>query len=272
MKATKSGIPYMLETKTIDILGLKVMPFSPTTLNEAILQIIRHSGHAIIPNINVYFANLAYQNPWLQDFFNRAPINFCDGQGIVLAARILGQHLPPRITYADWLWSLCSFATQHDLSFFFLGGRPGSAEKSAAILQKHFPGLRILAVQHGYFNKTPGHRENEAMIARINLCKPDILLVGFGMPLQEQWLAKNWQRIDVRIALTGGGVFDFISGKKKRAPIWMLNHGLEWFWRLALEPRRLWRRYLIGNPLFIWRILKQRRTKKLHSHAETNGD
>jgi N-acetylglucosaminyldiphosphoundecaprenol N-acetyl-beta-D-mannosaminyltransferase len=262
----------MLAAKTIDILGLKVMPFDQTTLNETILQIIRQGGHAVIPNINVHFANLAYRQPWLRDFFNRAAVNFCDGQGIVLAATILGKRLPARITYADWLWDLCSFAARHGLSFFFLGGEPGSAEKSAATLQKHFPGLRILAVQHGFFNKTPGHRENEDAIARINSCKPDILLVGFGMPLQEQWLLENWQRIDSRIALTGGGIFDMISGQKKRAPAWMRNHGLEWLWRLLWEPRRLWRRYIIGNPLFLWRILKQRHAEKLHTHAKTDGN
>ncbi|MCX6554748.1 MAG: WecB/TagA/CpsF family glycosyltransferase [Candidatus Aminicenantes bacterium] len=272
MKATKLANYYLPEAKAIDILGLKVMPFTQTTLNETILRIIRQGGHAIIPNVNVHFANLAYHKPWLHDFFNQAPANFCDGQGIVLAARILGQHLPARITYADWLWSLCSFAARHDLSFFFLGGEPGRAEKSAAILQKNFPGLRILNAQHGHFNKTPAHEENEAMIARINDCRPDILLVGFGMPLQEQWLLKNWPRIDARIALTGGGIFDFISGQLKRAPAWMRHHGLEWFGRFLLEPRRLWRRYFIGNPLFLWRVLKQKWAPKLRLPAGSDGD
>lgn len=261
----------MLEAKTIDILGLKVMPFDQATLNDAILQIIRKTGHACIPNINVHFANLAYQNPWLRDFFNQAPVNFCDGYGIVLAARILGQRLPVRITYADWLWNLCGFAVRHDLSFFFLGGRPGAAEKSARILQKYFPGLRVLDTQHGHFDKTRSNKENAALIARINLCQPDILLVGFGMPLQEQWLSESWQQIAARVALPCGGIFDLISSQRKRAPAWMRDNGLEWFWRLLREPRRLWRRYLIGNPLFLWRVLKQKRTGRVHAPAATDG-
>ncbi len=92
------------------------------------------------------------------------------------------------------------------------------ADKAAANLKARFPALRIVGAHHGYFDKTPGSAENEAVIAQINAVKPNILIVGFGMPLQERWLMENWDRIDANVALTGGAVFDYVSGEFQRAP------------------------------------------------------
>jgi N-acetylglucosaminyldiphosphoundecaprenol N-acetyl-beta-D-mannosaminyltransferase len=132
------------------------------------------------------------------------------------------------------------------------------ADKAAANLKARYPDLRIVGTHHGYFDKTQGCAENEAVIEQINTVKPNILIVGFGMPLQERWLMENWDRIDANVALTGGAVFDYVSGELRRAPRWMTENGLEWLGRLIIEPRRLWKRYLIGNPIFLWRVLKQR--------------
>lgn len=93
------------------------------------------------------------------------------------------------------------------------------------------------------------------VIEKINKVRPNILLVGFGMPVQEYWLQENWEKIDTNIALTGGAVFDYLSGELRRAPRWMTDHGLEWLGRLIIEPRRLWKRYIIGLPLFFLRVL-----------------
>jgi N-acetylglucosaminyldiphosphoundecaprenol N-acetyl-beta-D-mannosaminyltransferase len=170
----------------------------------------------------------------------------------------LGYHIPQRITYADWIWTLAEFVEPRGFTFFFLGARPGVVEKAAAGLREGFPNLRIVSTHHGYFDKTPGSPENEAVIQQINAVRPNILIVGFGMPLQERWLMENWERIEANVALTGGAVFDYISGELRRGPRWMTDHSLEWLARLIIEPRRLWKRYLIGNPLFLWRVLKQR--------------
>ncbi len=95
-------------------------------------------------------------------------------------------------------------------------------------------------------------------LGRTNAVKPNIIIVGFGMQPQERWLMENWDRIEINVALTGGAVFDYVSGELRRAPRWMTDHSLEWLAWLIIEPRRLWKRYLIGNPLFLWRVLKQR--------------
>jgi N-acetylglucosaminyldiphosphoundecaprenol N-acetyl-beta-D-mannosaminyltransferase len=135
------------------------------------------------------------------------------------------------------------------------------AKKAAARLKERYPNLKIAGIHHGYFDRTPGNPENEAVLREINAAKPDVLLVGFGMPLQERWLMQNWDKVDARVALTGGAVFDYVSGELKRGPRILTDNGFEWLARLLIEPQRLWRRYVVGNPLFLLRVLKQRLTR-----------
>ena len=244
----------------VNILGVNVDPLSVAELHARILSIVREGGHALTLHVNIYGLNLCYRDSELRAFFNAAPVVFCDGAGVVLGARILGRHLPKRITYADWAWELMDFAERENLSLFFLGARPGVARKAAARLKGRYPNLKIAGIHHGYFDGTVGGPENEAVLRKINATRPDILLVGFGMPLQERWLMHNWDRIDARVALTGGAVFDYVSEELKRGPRILTDNGFEWLARLLIEPKRLWRRYLIGNPLFLLRVLKQRLT------------
>jgi len=243
---------------TAQIFGVNVKGITVKQLHLLMAQIIQSKKQERILNVNVHGLNLAYEEKWFRDFLNSAEIVFCDGAGVRLGARLLGYNLSPRITYADWAWQLAEFAESHGFTLFFLGAKPGVAEKAATKLKEHHPNLQIVGIHHGYFDKTPGSSENEAVIDQINAVNPNILLVGFGMPLQEKWLLNNWDKIDANIALTGGAVFDYISGELRRGPKWMTDHGFEWLARLIIEPRRLWKRYIIGNPLFLWRVLKQR--------------
>ena len=242
----------------IQILGTPLTIYTIHQLLESIQGIIVSDKKGFVLSGNVHSFNLAYRQDWLQNFYTQAHIVRLDGAGVRLGAWILGHQTPSRMTWADFAWDLAEFAAPRGFTFFFLGARPGVADKAAANLQARFPDLRIVGTHHGYFDKTPGSAENEAVIEQINAVKPNILIVGFGMPLQERWLMENWDRIDANVALTGGAVFDYVSGELQRAPRWMTDNGLEWLGRLLIEPRRLWKRYLIGNPLFIWRVLKQR--------------
>ena len=240
------------------ILGVQVDALTVNELHARMLEIVRRQQHALVLNANVNALNLAQEHDWFHDLLNRAPIVFCDGAGVMLGARLLGHRIPERITFADWMWDLAEFAVANDLTFYFLGGRPGVAERAADEIRKRNPAVRILGVSHGYFDKTPDHQENLDVIADINRLRPNILVLGFGMPLQERWMLENWDRTEADIALAGGAVFDYLSGDLQRAPSWMTASGLEWLGRLMIEPRRLWRRYLLGNPLFLWRVLQQR--------------
>ncbi len=241
-----------------NILGIPVHPLTVTQLHHHIANYIAQNAHALILNVNVHCMNLSVEYSWLRQLLNQAEIVFCDGAGVMLGAKILGHQVPERITYADWFWQLAEFSEPQGYTFYFLGAKPGVAETAAQKLRKQFPHLQIVGIQDGYFDKTPNSLENEAIIQDINRHAPNILVLGLGMPLQEQWLLENWDRLTVNVALTGGAVFDYISGELQRAPQWMTDNGLEWLGRLLIEPRRLWKRYIVGNPRFLWRVLKQR--------------
>lgn len=227
-------------------------------LHAEIGREVRGDGHALVLNANVHCLNLAHSDPALRDFLNDAEIVFCDGAGVMLAARLLGRYIPGRITYADWIWHLAAYAAAEGFTLYFLGARPGVAEKAAGKLEDRYPDLKISGIRHGYFDRSPSSPENEAVIEEINAVAPDILLVGFGMPLQERWLMENWRRIDARVALTGGAVFDYVSGELRRGPRTLTDNGFEWLARMIVEPRRLWRRYVVGNPVFLSRVIRQR--------------
>jgi N-acetylglucosaminyldiphosphoundecaprenol N-acetyl-beta-D-mannosaminyltransferase len=240
------------------ILGVHINNLTVSQLHSCLVFYIKESCKALVLHANVHGLNVSYKNSWFRDFLNSAQIVFCDGAGVMLGARILGYSISQRITYADWMWRLAEFGAAQGFTFFFLGARHRVADKAAERLCERYPNLRIVGTHHGYFDKTPGSPENDLVLAQINAANPHILIVGFGMPRQERWLMENWDRIEVNVALTGGAVFDYVSGELRRAPGWMTNHGLEWLGRLLIEPRRLWRRYLVGNPVFIWRVLKQK--------------
>jgi N-acetylglucosaminyldiphosphoundecaprenol N-acetyl-beta-D-mannosaminyltransferase len=245
----------------VNVLGVGIDPVDVAELHSKILGAVREGRHELVLHVNAHGLNLCYRDSALRYFFNTASLVFCDGAGVMLAARILGKRLPERITYADWTWRLADFAERENLSVFFLGARPGVAERAAARLLVRHPNLKIVGVHHGYFDRATGALENEAVLRKINAARPDMLLLGFGMPLQERWLMQNWNRIDARIALTGGAAFDYISGELRRGPRFLTDNGFEWLARLLIEPRRLWRRYVVGNPLFLLRVLKQRLLK-----------
>ena len=120
-----------------------------------------------------------------------------------------------------------------------------------------FPSLQIAGVYSPPFKKQFFERENEKMIALINKVKPDVLFVGLGAPKQERWIWRHKNELQVPVFIGVGAAFDFIAGTVKRAPLWMQRCGLEWLFRLCQEPRRLWRRYLVGNPIFLWLVVKE---------------
>jgi N-acetylglucosaminyldiphosphoundecaprenol N-acetyl-beta-D-mannosaminyltransferase len=251
--------PYSLPTETVDLLGVRIHALRLDELLAYMGGVIAARRRAVISYANIHALNVAYRLPWFRAFLNDSDIVFCDGFGVKWGARLLGAHLPERFTHTDWLARLADLASRDGFSIFLLGARPGVAAEVARRWQQLYPALRIAGSHHGYFDKAPGSAENQAVVDAINAARPNLLIVGFGMPTQERWLLENWDRLDANVALTAGAVFDYLAGAVPRAPAWMTDHGLEWLGRLVIEPRRLWRRYLVGNPLFLWRVLQQRR-------------
>lgn len=231
-------------------------------LNAEIPRLVRRARGSgtreLVLNVNVHALNLAYRDPELRRVLDNAPLVFCDGAGVALGARLLGEPPPERVTYADWMWSLAGVAARERLSLYLLGSRPGVAEEAATALRRRHPALRIAGTGHGYFDKTPGSPGNEDVLGGISAADPDVLVTGFGMPLQERWLWENRGRLGSGVALTGGAAFDYVSGRQRRGPRLLTDNGFEWLARLVAEPGRLWRRYLLGNPLFLARVLRER--------------
>ncbi len=242
------------------ILGIQLHNVNAKDIHSYIKETINREAKAVILNLNIHGCNLAVSDPQLKEIYNQAHLVFCDGDGVRWGARILGLTVPPKVTYDRWMWQLGSFCIENDYSLFFLGGEPGISEKAALRMKEKFPELRIVGTHHGYFEKDGV--ENSQVIKNINRLKPDILIVGFGMPLQEKWLENNWEAINSHIFLTAGAAFDYVSGKARRTPQWLIEANLEWLFRFLQEPKRLFRRYMIGNPLFFYRILTDKFTKR----------
>jgi N-acetylglucosaminyldiphosphoundecaprenol N-acetyl-beta-D-mannosaminyltransferase len=250
--------PLSPERDVVHVLGVKIDALRLDEVLATIERAVEAGGRAIVAYANVHALNLAYELPWFRATLNRCDVVFCDGFGVKWGARLLGARIPERFTPPDWLDRLADRACRNGWRVFLLGARPGVAQAAAGRLKRRFPELCVAGTHHGYFDRVNGGAENAAVIRSINAARPQLLIVGFGMPIQERWLADNWEHLDVNVALTVGAAFDYLSGEVRRAPPWMTDHGLEWLGRLLVEPRRLWRRYLVGNPLFLARVLRQR--------------
>lgn len=204
---------------------------------------------------NIHTLNQAYRDRDLRQALAQADMVYCDGAGVRWGARLLGKSLPERMTGADWIYDLAQMCRDGQDALFLLGGAPSVADAAAERLWSLYPELNIVGTHHGFFS-TEGP-ENEAVIQTINRHTPHILLVGLGTPVQEKWISRNRSRLNVPVVWAMGGTMDFVSGRVPRAPRWMCQHSLEWLFRLLVEPQRLWKRYLIGNTLFFWRVLQE---------------
>jgi N-acetylglucosaminyldiphosphoundecaprenol N-acetyl-beta-D-mannosaminyltransferase len=242
------------KARSFRLLGVRVDDIDQSLLIEMILQAILRKERMVVVNANVQLINLVRRNAWLVKLFDQADIAFCDGAGVQFALWLETGHKPARHTPPQWIMPLSDRLAQHDATVFWLGGKPEVVLDAARALEAK-TGVRAVGTQHGYFDHTYGSPENEGVVAEINRVRPDLLLLNMGMPLQEKWLYENWHRLDVRVAITAGALVDHVAGRVKRPPLWVAECGLEWLVRLAIEPGRLWRRYLFGLPVFAIRLM-----------------
>jgi N-acetylglucosaminyldiphosphoundecaprenol N-acetyl-beta-D-mannosaminyltransferase len=245
-----------LHKSKIDILGVCVSAISQDGLNEAIVESVRCHEKNVIAYVNLNAMDIARGNEQFREFLNCAAIAYCDGEGVRLGARILGKELPPRIVLTYWIWQLCALCEQNGLTVFFLGSSHEAVNRAVRNVQEKFPRLTVAGSYHGYFEKSGA--ESDIVVEMINEAKPNLLFVGFGMPVQEFWIKENFSRLTTNVILPAGAMIDYVAGLKGIAPKWMANNGMEWLYRLFEEPKRLWKRYLIGNPIFIVTTILQR--------------
>jgi N-acetylglucosaminyldiphosphoundecaprenol N-acetyl-beta-D-mannosaminyltransferase len=214
--------------------------------------------------VNAHVVNQSRDLPALADALARADLVYCDGYGVRLAARALGLAIPHRMTGADWIWGLAAICERAGQSLYLLGSEPPVAREAAKRLRRRHPQLEVTGAHHGYFPLDSPHHER--VIEDINERRPDIVLVGMGTPKQELWVDRYAERLDVSVTWTVGALFDYVSGRTPRAPRWLADNGLEWIFRLGIEPRRMWRRYLLGNPVFLSRVVAEARRRRELPH------
>ncbi len=184
-----------------------------------------------------------------------------DGMPIVWASHLLGTPLASRVTGLDLMVALCAAAAKSGRSVFCLGAAPGVAQRAATALTALYPNLRIAGTYAPPLGFERSPIENARVLKAASMHAPDLLFVAFGVPKQEKWIRRWRTELSAGGILSVGGSFDMLAGDRRRAPLWMRDHGFEWLWRLALEPARLWRRYLVDDVAFaryLWREWRQR--------------
>ena len=240
-----------------ELFGIDVQTAPPAELLRRILDFASDGGRHRVSYVNAHVLNQTFTNPALRDALQASDLVYCDGYGVRLAAKLIGLPVPHRMTGADWVWGVAALCQDQGRSLYLLGSDPGSSSKAAATLRRWYPRLDVRGTHHGYFELGSPH--SERVLEHIAEHRPDILMVGMGTPQQELWVDRYGERIEARVIWTVGALFDYLSGRTPRAPHWLADHGLEWVFRLAVEPRRMWRRYLLGNPAFLRRVLDERR-------------
>ncbi|WP_076862737.1 WecB/TagA/CpsF family glycosyltransferase [Bradyrhizobium mercantei] len=231
--------------------------FDAVTLDQAAKRCIdicrRSSNSHVVMTINASHLCLMRRDAELAQACSAADMTVADGMPVVWAVRASGQYIPERVAGIDLMEALLREAASSGLGVYFLGARQNVVEKLALICEVRFPQLKIAGFRNGYF----GPDEHEAIVDEIRASGAHILFIGLPSPFKEVWSERHRDRLQVPIILGVGGSFDVLAGFIRRAPRLFQSFGLEWFWRLMMEPRKLWRRYLSTNSEFIWLALRE---------------
>lgn len=248
------------------IFGIPIDLGQPAELLRTITGWVGSGDPRRVMYVNAHVLNQSQERPELRAALQEADLVYCDGYGVRIAAKALDLPVPHRMTGADWIWSLAALCEQSSQSVYLLGSEPGVAGQAAKRLRRWYPRLEVAGHHHGFFELGSPHAER--VVEDINEREPDILLVGMGTPKQELWVQQYAARLDVDVFWTVGALFDYVSGRVPRAPGWLADNGLEWIFRLGVEPQRMWRRYLLGNPVFLSRVMAQAKDRRAPDSVE----
>lgn len=229
--------------------------FDKVTMKDAVRRIVRMARRRDRPRFvctgNLDHLVLADRDPDFRAAYKKADLVVADGAPVVwlsrIASRAAGGPLPERVAGSDLFWELARVSSEQNLRLFLLGGLPGSAAKTAEIVERRHPGVRIAGTYCPPSDRFDS-KEEQARIRRVvRRASPDVLLVAFGAPKQEKWIMRTKDALGVPVSIGMGGVFEIVAGIRRRAPVWLQRAGLEWFYRFVQEPRRLFRRYFIDD-------------------------
>ena len=235
------------------LLGVPIDPMSEADAVEWIVRAVAEGRPRLVISVNPERIMRAGRDPKFAAVLRRADLALADGAGVLWAARRMGHPLPARVAGVDLLQSLAARGGREDWRFFFLGGAPGVAQAAGQVLRDRFPGFTLAGSNSGSPDPFNDARTTEA----VHSSGAQLLFLAYGAAAEEAWLARNLARSGAIVGMGVGGAFDFISGRSRRAPLWMRRRGLEWLHRLGHEPWR-WRRMLV-LPRFMLRVLREPR-------------
>lgn len=245
----------MADIRKVSFLGLPLAALSVREYLAALLAAARERSHPFVAGyLNAATVNLAFERPEYAALLRRMDCLYADGQAVVWAARWLGTPIPERVNAGDFTREFAQAMAGEGRTLALVGGAPGEADRTAAVFTAWAPDLKIVYTHHGFY----ADHEAESVREGIERADPDLVLLGMGSPRQERqalaWAAQGRPRAWWCV----GALFEYYAGTRRRAPVWMRRAGMEWAFRLALEPGRLWKRYIVGNPLFVIRVLTRR--------------
>ncbi len=234
----------------VNILGVGISAINMGLAREAILTALQRRAKGYVCVTGVHGVIESQRDPQLRSIHNRAFLCTPDGMPMSWIGRWRGYRQMDRVYGPDLLLDICSISAEHGITHFFYGGANGVADCLVQRLQAQFPGLRVVGTYQPPFRPL-NDAEAADLQQRLAAVRPDILWVGLSTPKQERFMAEYLPKLEVTLMVGVGAAFDIHAGQLRQAPRWMQRHGLEWVFRLACEPRRLWRRYFRNNPLFV---------------------
>lgn len=241
----------------LSIMGVRINNITMNEVMDIIKTKISNNKQYTIYTPNTEFVMMCQKDDEFMELMNNSDINIPDGIGLIYASKIKKHPLKEKVAGFDLSVNLLKLANENSLKLFVVGGKPGVAEKAMKNVHEKYPNIDIVGIQHGYFKGTHlgknGHEEELKVLENINKAEPHILFVGFGAKKQEQWIEYNKDKINAKIIIGNGGTLDGLAGNVKRAPEIFIKLGLEWFYRLMKEPKRITRQILL--PIFMFKIL-----------------
>lgn len=246
----------MKEDSRVDVLGVAVSAVNPDVALARVTAWVEQGAREYVCVTGVHGVMESQTDPGLLEVHNRSGLTVPDGVPLVWCAKRAGSTDTARVYGPDLMLSVLERAAARGWSSYFYGGAPGVPEQLASAMAVRFPGLRVAGSESPPFRPLT-EEESAEVTARINASGADLVWVGLSTPKQERWMAAHRAGLEASVLFGVGAAFDFHTGRVRQAPSWMQARGLEWLFRLAVEPRRLWRRYLSNNPRFVVAILRR---------------
>jgi N-acetylglucosaminyldiphosphoundecaprenol N-acetyl-beta-D-mannosaminyltransferase len=258
----------MKRTERVELLGLS---FDTVTIETAVARCLGfcrapRTSHTVI-TANASHLCMMRHDPELALACRAAHLTLADGMSVVWALRAAGQPVPERVAGVDLMARLLAAAAERRLRVYFLGAKREVVAALAETTRARHPGIEIAGFRDGYF----GLEDHLDIVEEIRASRADMLFIGMPSPFKETWCERHRQRLEVPVIMGVGGSFDVLAGFIRRAPLWVQTLGLEWFWRLLMEPRKLWKRYLTTNAEFIWLASREIVARRLGRTPATQG-